>query len=198
MLTALAFPAMSTTSGSTFRTAGGVVFGGFLFLAAAYDIRTRRVPNWLVAGLAVLGLAFSAITAPATATWTVGLAGGIKGLLMGLAIWLPSWLLRLLGAGDVKFFAAASAWLGARGAFVGSVLAALAGGLLALGWMLWYRGLRGSALTLWAATVHPRSLIQPVSEASPTPAVPYAPAVPYTVALAFGAAWVSWIHRLFV
>ena len=196
MLTTLG--ALPIAASPAFRTSAGLVFGGFLCLASIYDVRTRRIPNWLVTGLAILGLTFSALTAPPPSHWTGGLWMGFKGLLMGLAIWFPSWMVRMLGAGDVKFFAAASAWLGARGAFVGSVLAAIAGGVLALLWMVRYRGLRGSLLTFWTALIHPKSLLQPVRADATTLHASYAPAIPYTIALAFGAAVVSWIHRLFV
>jgi len=106
-------------------------------------------------------------------------------MLLGLAIWLPSWLFRLLGAGDVKMFGAVGAWLGIRGTFEGAIYAAFAGGILAVIWRLRYRGVRGSALTLWAAGVQPRSLIQPIPQ--PMTNLSAAPALPYTVALAVGA-----------
>jgi prepilin peptidase CpaA len=49
---------------------------------------------------------------------------------IGLALWLPFWLLGLLGAGDVKYFAAASFWVGAALAWRAALLAALVGGAL--------------------------------------------------------------------
>jgi prepilin peptidase CpaA len=175
--------------GSPFRVGAGIVFLVLLVLVCLADIRTRRIPNALVAVLAVCGLAFSMVSAPLPR----GLIAGVGGLLVGLAIWLPSWLFRLLGAGDVKFFAAAGAWLGVRGALEGSIFAAFAGGLLALIWMLRFRGLKGSALTIWAAGVRPSSLVQPVQARSDLSA---AHALPYTVALAVGAGVASWFPHL--
>jgi prepilin peptidase CpaA len=166
------------TGTSTWRLIGGVVFFGLLAVTCAFDIRTRRIPNWLVAVLALSGIIVVMATAPRIVD---GLKFSLGGLVVGLLIWLPSWLFRLLGAGDVKMFAAASTWLGMQGAFKGAIFAAFAGGVLALFWMLWYRGLRGSALTIWAAGVHPKSLVQPMDNLST------ARALPYTVALAVGA-----------
>jgi prepilin peptidase CpaA len=165
---------------------GAAVFTLLLGTACVYDVRTRKIPNWLVVALAISGLTYSVLAAPGPR----GLIPSVLGLLVGLAIWLPSWLFRLLGAGDVKLFAAACTWLGARGALEGAILAAFAGGVLALIWMLRYRGLRGSALTVWAASVHPKSLIQPVTGVSS------APALPYTVPLAIGAMVVAWFPRI--
>jgi prepilin peptidase CpaA len=166
------------TGSPSWRLIGGVVFFGLLALACAFDIWTRRIPNWLVVILAVTGILINVATAPRIVD---GLVASLGGVVVGLLIWLPSWLFRLLGAGDVKMFAAASAWLGMHGAFEGAIFAAFAGGALAFLWMLWYRGLRGSALTIWAVGVHPRSLIQPMDNLST------ARALPYTLALAVGA-----------
>jgi prepilin peptidase CpaA len=167
----------SLFAGPVWRMAAGGVFFALLAAICAFDIRTRRIPNRLVAVLAVCGLIFSVAAPP---HWP-GLLAGLGGLLVGIAIWLPSWLFKLLGAGDVKMFGAAGAWLGMAGALQGAIFGAFAGGLMALVWMLRYRGMRGSALTLWAAGVHPKSLVQPISDLSS------APALPYTVALAVGA-----------
>jgi prepilin peptidase CpaA len=55
---------------------------------------------------------------------------------VGLAAWLPPYALGALGAGDVKLFAAAAAWLGPRGVLPATLYAALAGGALALAWVV--------------------------------------------------------------
>ncbi len=99
-----------------------------LVLAAACDIRSHRIPNWLtLAGLAV-GLAWHGWQGGGPG-WLMSLEGiGVAGLAL-----LP-YAVRGLGAGDVKL-------LGAVGALLGPVFllwtllgTILAGGLLALGW----------------------------------------------------------------
>ena len=100
--------------------------------ACASDLRTRRIPNVLVAVTAVAGL----VTALVTKGFPAGLIQAGAGLGTGLAIWFPFYALRLLGAGDVKLFAAAATFLGARAAVEGSLYTALYGGVLALAFMI--------------------------------------------------------------
>jgi prepilin peptidase CpaA len=165
------------------------VYAGLLVAGCIADVMRRRVPNALTAALALTGLAFSTLALPGAR----GALSGIGGLFVGLGLWLPWWLLRLVGAGDVKFYAAAGAWLGARGAFEGALLAAFAGGLLALFWMLRYRGLRGTGTTLWVASMQPR-----LAFGGEHVRVAQAPSLPYSVALAVGAALAAWYpHLLF-
>ncbi|MEJ7810128.1 MAG: prepilin peptidase [Gemmatimonadaceae bacterium] len=157
-----------------------------LIAACASDVRTRRVPNPLVAVLATTGLLYSLASDPLIP----GLLFGLGGLLLGLAIWLPSWLLRLLGAGDVKLFAAAGAWLGPRATLQAAILAGVVGGVLSLVWMLRYRGARGLLLTLTTARYNPKGLVQP----RPAESAPHH--LPYTIALATGAIIVAWFPRI--
>ena len=60
----------------------------------------------------------------------------------GLGLWLPFWLLGLLGAGDVKYFAAASTWLGVSRAWRAALLAAMLGGILSVAVLVYQRGFR--------------------------------------------------------
>jgi len=88
--------------------------------AAVYiDVRTRRIPNWLTAGIAAggFGLAFGggAVT-PLQA---------LLGLLAGLALMMP-------GAGDVKLMAAVGAVVGPDVALRAFLYSAVAGGVFAI------------------------------------------------------------------
>jgi prepilin peptidase CpaA len=96
-------------------------------LAAAIDLRTRRVPNPLTATLAALGLAFAAC---GISGLTVG--GALTGLVVGFALMLPGHLFGATGAGDVKLFAAAGALMGPAPIITAFFYTAIAGGLLAL------------------------------------------------------------------
>ena len=77
------------------------------FAACIFDLRTRRIPNALTLGGAVgacvYALAFHGVR---------GLTMSLAGWAAGLAIFLPFFLLRGLGAGDVKLMACLGAWLG--------------------------------------------------------------------------------------
>jgi len=115
-----------------------------LALAAFIDVRTYRIPNWLTAGGAAIGLALGAaiqwqVFGPA---WAVdGLLWSLGGLAAGLVLMLPMYALRVMGAGDVKLMAMAGAFLG-LGQIVQAVLCVfVTGGVLAVGYALWRRAL---------------------------------------------------------
>jgi prepilin peptidase CpaA len=175
-------------AGSPLRIAATVAYLGLLAAAGVVDARERRIPNVIVGALLVCGLLFSLARTP----YLPGVVRGMEGVLVGLVIWFPSYLLRLLGPGDVKLFAAASAWLGPLGAVEAAVLSALVGGLLALGWMLRFRGVGGTAASLVAARIDPRSLIRPEMPAERRQRLPYG------VAMSVGCAIAGWHpHLLF-
>ena len=62
-----------------------------------------------------------------------GLVRALSGLALGFSIWIMFHVAGGMGAGDVKLFAAAAAWLGPGGAWRAALVAALAGGVLSLG-----------------------------------------------------------------
>jgi prepilin peptidase CpaA len=84
----------------------------------------------------------------------------------------------MMGAGDVKLFAAAGAWLGPAGAVNAAIAAAILGGVLALGWLLVRRGRSRTGATLWTAAVAPRTLMAARSDpAAVRDLVPYSLAI---------------------
>jgi prepilin peptidase CpaA len=89
------------------------------------DIRTRRIPNALTFGAAGAGLAFHLLL---TGSVLTPLAGWITGVL----IFSPLFLLRGMGAGDLKLLGAFGAWLGPLMAVRVGLFSAVAGGILAL------------------------------------------------------------------
>ena len=97
-----------------------------LAAAAAIDLRTRRVPNPLTAGLALSGVGFAAVGIS-----HVSVAASLAGLLLGLALMLPGHLIGGTGAGDVKLFGAAGALLGPAPMIGAFLYTAIAGGVLA-------------------------------------------------------------------
>ena len=96
-------------------------------IAAAIDLRTRRVPNPLTAALTALGLVFAAAGISG-----LSVSASILGCVLGLALMLPGHLFGATGAGDVKLFAAAGALIGPASIVTAFFYTALAGGLLAL------------------------------------------------------------------
>lgn len=168
-----------------YGTMAGTLFVAFLVTACVSDLRVRRIPNRLVLWFAVLGLLYSVATHP----WRVGAMRAGEGLALGLALWFPFYLMHWIGAGDVKLFAAASAWLGAALALRAAVLAALIGGAFSLVWMIAAQG-------WWVTLVRVRyGLID-----RPDSAVVMADAtrrrrIPYGVAMAAGLIAAAWLPR---
>ncbi|MDF3835123.1 prepilin peptidase [Cupriavidus basilensis] len=96
--------------------------------AAALDLKSRRIPNWLTLGAWVLALPLQmTLHGPAH-----GALGWTSGWLTGFACFLPFYLLRGMAAGDVKLMAAVGALLGAGMAFEVALLTFVLGGVWAL------------------------------------------------------------------
>ncbi|MBZ5608149.1 MAG: prepilin peptidase [Acidobacteriia bacterium] len=95
--------------------------------AAVYDLRFRRIPNWLVLAGLLLGLGLNSFLFE----WT-GLRASLLGLGVGLLVYFPLYMLRGMGAGDVKLMAAVGSivgWADWLGIFF---LTALIGGVAAI------------------------------------------------------------------
>jgi prepilin peptidase CpaA len=172
-------------AGSGWRLAAGAVYTALLVVACVTDVRWRRIPNALVLGLAVSGVVFSAISEP----WWPGLLRAFSGLLLGFAIWILFHIAGGMGAGDVKLFAAASAWLGPNGAWQASLLAALVGGVLSLFALAWQRrtreGVQRVAMSLSMLSLAPLGKVAPGQHRKEY--------LPYGVALACGALLAAWV-----
>lgn len=67
----------------------------FLAAAAFCDIRTRRIPNWLTVAAAIAGLLYAILLAPPEDESWFGLA-------IGFGVMLLLYLIKGVGAGDVK------------------------------------------------------------------------------------------------
>src|SRR3954452_23150425 len=78
--------------------------------AAAIDLRSRRIPNWLTAALAAAGMVQSFLTLHGSLG--ISPSQALLGVLTGLALNVGLFILRIRGGGDVKLFAAVGAWVG--------------------------------------------------------------------------------------
>jgi prepilin peptidase CpaA len=167
------------------RLLAGVVFTLLLVLACASDVRSRRIPNTLVLWTAVLGVSYSLAVVP-------GVHGALRaagGMSVGLMIWLPFCALRMLGEGDVKFFAAASAWLGPTAAVQAAMLSVIFGGLLALVWLAGGRR--------WMPELgQPYSTVLQPEGSGELPVADRRRQLPYGLAMAAGLAVAAWIPSL--
>ena len=97
------------------------------FLASWSDLRTRRIPNLLT--VSGLGLALGLTAAAGPNVFLSGLAAAGITLVLGFALFA----LGVLGAGDVKLFAAFAALLGLERLPAALIVCGLAGGLLVIG-----------------------------------------------------------------
>jgi prepilin peptidase CpaA len=102
-----------------------------LGIACFTDIRSRRIPNWLVVPFGLSGLIVNSISK--------GLAGlGNSALGIGLAILVCGIFcyLRGMGMGDLKLYAAIGAWVGPRQLEVALVVTFVAGAAIGIIWAL--------------------------------------------------------------
>lgn len=141
-------------AGSTWGVVSSAVLVALLTIACASDLRTRRIPNLLVLFTAVAGIVIGIAIMPLVE----GFARAGGGLATGLAIWLPFYALGMLGAGDVKLFAAASTFLGPRLAVEGALYTALYGGVVALIYMVVHSGWTSTLLRVSHGVQHPALL----------------------------------------
>lgn len=101
-------------------------------IAAAWDVRTGRIPNVITLPAICLGLALNMYDSGWPGLWAA-LAGTLVGLLT-LAI---PFALGGIGAGDVKLMAVVGALNGGPFAFKTFLLGAIAGGIMALAVIAW-------------------------------------------------------------
>jgi prepilin peptidase CpaA len=147
-------------------------------VAAATDLRSRRVPNWLTVPWLLIGIAAN--------TWLSGWSGlkaSLLGAVVGLALLLPFVLLRSLGAGDWKLAGALGAFTGPSilvDLLLGSVLVA---GVMAMALVIYKRRTRETMHNIGHILVSLVTFRLPGERVSLDN--PESLKVPYGVALAF-------------
>lgn len=100
-----------------------------LATATFTDLRSRRIPNWLVFPFLLAGIVVSG--------WLHGWHGigqsmaglGLGALLFGILFFMGG-----MGMGDVKLCAAIGAWVGPRQLITAIVLTGITGGIMAVCW----------------------------------------------------------------
>lgn len=99
--------------------------------AAVFDYRTHRIPNWLVLVGALFGLICNTALVP-----NANILFPLAGLGLGLALFLPLYLVRAMGAGDVKLLAMVGAFLGPGDTFRAALATMIVGGVLSIALVL--------------------------------------------------------------
>ena len=101
-------------------------FAALLIWAAASDVASRRIPNLAV--LALIGL----FGLWALAGLPVSLGSAIAAAAIGFAVGFGLYLFKIMGAGDVKLFAATALFIGLAYLPMFALATALAGGAMAV------------------------------------------------------------------
>lgn len=156
-----------------------IVVAAAAITAAAIDLRIRRVPNVLTAGIALVGLGLAAMGLGRVGIWLA-----LAGCLVGLALMLPGYLIGAMGGGDVKLLAAVGTLLGPGATLRAFVASAIAGGLIAIV-VAWRRG-RFTATVAGAAVLMTSvgARIDEISDTRRDNRFAYAPAIAVGVIVA--------------
>jgi len=96
-------------------------------IAAFFDVRTHRIPNWLTLSGLLFGIALNGFLFEVAGLWY-----SLKGMGLAFAVYFVLYLLRGMGAGDVKLMAAVGASVGWMNWLGILFLTALIGGVAAL------------------------------------------------------------------
>jgi prepilin peptidase CpaA len=152
-----------------------------LSVAVMFDVRSHRIPNWLVVIGLVVGIGYHGLMPQGA-----GVGYALQGAGIGLGLFLPLYLLRAMGAGDVKLMGMVGAFLGPSSVLAAILATLIVGGILAIGVALW-KGVLGRTFAnirfiLMHAAVTASSGTPPTLEASCVSSGK----LPYAVAIAGG------------
>ncbi len=104
-----------------------LVLVGAALLAGWFDFRFRKIPNWLTLAGLLLGFALNFYLSGPD-----GLISSAEGLALATTIYLPLYLLRGMGAGDVKLMAAIGSLSGPADWLIIFLVTSLLGGIAGL------------------------------------------------------------------
>lgn len=103
-----------------------------LVLVSITDLRSRRIPNWLVLPFLGAGLVVSALLHG----WR-GIGQSLAGVGLAIVICGAFYWLGGLGAGDLKLCAAIGAWIGPHQLFIAQIATGIVGGIWVLVWAVY-------------------------------------------------------------
>jgi prepilin peptidase CpaA len=150
-----------------------------MLLAAANDVASMQIPNWLTALIAVLFFPMAYLTGmPLSEFWHHALVGVVL-FFAGYVMFA----LRLFGGGDAKLMAAAGLWFGTAETMSFLFYTAVAGGVLALAYVLWSMAVAAIKTRAGTETTY-RETLRAIA-----PKLPYGCALAAGAILAFPASW---------
>jgi prepilin peptidase CpaA len=145
-----------------------MIFPAVMAFAAATDLLTMRIPNWVSVTLAVAFLVAAPLAGLSLYDVLMHLAAGAIVLLAAIALYAVGGF----GGGDGKLLAAAALWIGFEGLVTYLVFVSIAGGVLAVAILIYRRVPAVEALPIpdWALKLHKQGT-----------------GIPYGIAIAAGA-----------
>jgi prepilin peptidase CpaA len=159
-------------------------------LAMLSDLHTRRIPNQLVASALVVALLEQCLQR--------GLIDGslawLGGLVVGMLLLFPGYLLRMMGAGDVKLLGAVGAFFCAQDALLIGLVSCVVGGLYGVVMMVRTGQIRRCWNNIrWVilAAVQPKEASLELRDSTPVTIG----RIPYAVAIALGTSGLLWLGR---
>ena len=157
-------------------------------IAVVFDLRTRRIPNALTLGAALVGMAYATISGGSS-----GLVQAAAGWLLAAALFFPLFALGGMGAGDVKLLAALGAWLGPVDAIYLAIFASMAGGVVGVAVALYHGYLRVAISNVWVMLMQWR-----LKGLGPVPGLTLkdnrAPKLAFAIPITIGAVCTLWRH----
>ena len=112
-------------------------------ISAFFDLKDRRIPNWLIAIAIINGLFLNGFTGVSQ------LIQSIAGLVLAILFLLVPFALGWIGAGDVKFFGAVGSLLGMNWLPRVFFYSSLVAGLIAIFYLLCGKSQFGRVSELW-------------------------------------------------
>ena len=145
-----------------------MIFPAVMAFAAATDLLTMRIPNWVSVTLAVAFLMAAPLAGLSLYDILMHLAAGTVVLLAAIALYAVGGF----GGGDGKLLAAAALWIGFEGLVTYLAFVSIAGGVLAVAILIYRRVPAVEALPIpdWALKLHKQGT-----------------GIPYGIAIAAGA-----------
>jgi prepilin peptidase CpaA len=163
-----------------------LVLAALLIGAVWADSRNHRIPNVISLGGIALGLTLQ--------LWFNGLSGllsGLGGTAVGLTMLLPFYIVKGMGAGDVKLMAAVGTFLGPVNVMLAVAFTLGVGALMALVILVVHTGLLRALSRYWA-TLRCLVCTLQLTYIRPAPDEAAAMRFPYAIAIASGTALSIW------
>jgi prepilin peptidase CpaA len=114
-----------------------IILAALVLTAAFWDLKTRRIPNWLSLAGIICGISLNSFLYGVN-----GLKESAEGLGTAFGVYFVLYLVRAMGAGDVKLMAAVGSFVGPGNWFFIFMITAVLGGVIALIVLAWRKRLR--------------------------------------------------------